>query len=406
MTGRARWVVFGCFICQLALGYGYVFGPLLTDITGDLGLTRTAFGSARVGTTAAMALASPLFGWLVVRVGARPVLVGSSLLILVTYGWLSRIESLADLYVGYALVGLVTTGLGDVTIGAVVSQWVVRARGLALGIVYTGSNFAAIIFVQVATWLAIHQSWRTALLTIGIAGAALILPFAALAVRDRRPGDPLPAPELASVGAPDRSGKVGSDGEEACMTGVEALRTRSFWILFFALFSFFFYFIAILDLFVVFLTDAGIDRQDAATYFSAAVGMGLLSKVAMGVFADRLSARPAFILNFGLLALSSLILLVLPSAGFLQAFVVVFGFSYAARDVVYPMMIAECFGVRYLAPIYGNLMTVLLPASAGPAFAHWCFDRFGTYDTAFEVFAVMNVAIFGSLFFLRREGGR
>ncbi|MEE2678164.1 MAG: MFS transporter, partial [Myxococcota bacterium] len=291
MAGRTRWVIFGCFICQLALGYGYVFGPLLADITGDLGLTRTAFGSARVGTTAAMALASPLFGWLVVRVGARPVLVGSSLLILVAYGWLSRIESLADLYVGYVLVGLLTTGLGDVTIGAVVSQWVVRGRGLALGIVYTGSNFAAIIFVQVSTWLAIHQSWRTALFMIGLAGAALILPFAAFVVRDRRPEDPLPAPELAVTDAPSGNGSLVSNGDDISMTGIEALRTRSFWILFFALFGFFFYFLAILDLFVVFLTDAGVDRQAAATYFSAAVGMGLVSKVAMGAFADRLAAR-------------------------------------------------------------------------------------------------------------------
>lgn len=393
MTARARWVVFGCFVCQLALGYGYVFGPLLKDITADLDLTRTAYGSARVATTVAMALASPVIGWLVVRVGARPVLVSSTLLIVVTYVSLSRATSLTDLYVGFALLGLLTTGLGDVTIGAVVSQWVVRARGLALGIVYTGSNFAAIVFVQVATWMAIHQSWRAAFLTIGLGGAALILPFAAGVVRDWRPGDPRPAP------AP--GGAFADDG--AHVTALDALRTRSFWILFAALFSFFFYFIAILDLLVAFLTDAGVDRKTATAHFSFAILMGLLSKVIMGGFADRMAARVAFILNFGLLALSSLILLMLPAPGFLQVFVVVFGFSYAARDVVYPLMIAECFGVRHLAPIYGNLMTVLLPASAGPAFAHWCFDHFGSYETAFEVFALMNVAVFASLFLLRRE---
>ncbi len=393
MSGRARWVVFGCFICQLGLGYGYVFGPLLKDITADLDLTRTAYGSARVATTVAMALASPVVGWLVVRVGARPVLVSSALLIVVTYVGLSRATSLTDLYVACALLGLLTTGLGDVTIGAVVSQWVVRARGLALGIVYTGSNFAAIVFVQVATWIAVHQSWRTALLIIGLGGATLILPFAAGVVRDRRPADPRPEPEP--------GGALDAEGEY--VTSRDALRTRSFWILFVALFAFFFYFIAILDLLVAFLTDAGIDRQTAATYFSAAIGMGLLSKVAMGIFADRMAARLAFILNFGLLALSSLILLLLPAPGFLQVFVVVFGFSYAARDVVYPIMIAECFGVRHLAPIYGNLMTVLLPASVGPAFAHWCFDRFGSYDAAFGAFAAMNVLVFASLFLLRRE---
>lgn len=393
MSGRARWVVFGCFICQLALGYGYVFGPLLTDITADLDVSRAAYGSARVATTVAMALASPVVGWLVLRMGARFVLVSSTLLIVVTYWVLGRASSLTDLYVGSALLGLLTTGLGDVTIGAVVSQWVVRARGLALGLVYTGSNLAAIVFVQVATWLAVQQSWRTAFLTIGFGGAALILPFAAAVVRDRRPGDPQPDPE--------KGGVFSADGPY--MTARDALRTRSFWILFVALFSFFFYFIAILDLFVAYLTDVGIDRGEATAYFSFAILMGLLSKVVMGLFADRMAARVAFILNFGLLALSSLILLFLPAPGFLQVFVVVFGFSYAARDVVYPLMIAECFGVRHLAPIYGNLMTVLLPASAGPAFAHWCYDRFGGYEIAFEVFTAMNILVFGSLFLLRRE---
>ena len=395
MTGRARWVVFGCFICQLALGYGYVFGPLLADITADLDLTRSAYGSARVATTVAMALASPVVGWLVVRVGARPVLVAAVPLIVVTYVGLSRASSLTDLYVGYALLGLLTAGLGDVTIGAVVSQWVVRGRGLALGIVYTGSNLAAVVFVQVATWLAVQQSWRTALLTIGLGGAALILPFAAGVVRDWRPGDPKPAP------APTPRGVLAADGPH--MTSRDALRTRSFWVLFVALFSFFFYALAILDLLVVFLTDAGIDRQTATAYFSFAILMGLLSKVMMGLFADRMAARVAFILAFGLLALSSLILLALPAPVVLPVFAVVFGFSYAARDVVYPLMIAECFGVRNLAPIYGNLMTVLLPASVGPAFAHWCFDRFGSYEIAFEVFVGMNALVFTSLFLLRRE---
>jgi hypothetical protein len=68
------------------------------------------------------------------------------------------------------------------------------------------------------------------------------------------------------------------------------------------------------------------------------------------------------------------------------------------------MAIAECFGVRYLAAIYGALMIVLAPAgSAGQIFAAHCFERFGSYDVAFEVFALVNVVVFASLFLLRPE---
>ena len=40
LRGRALWVVFGCLICQLGLGFGYVYAPLLKEISSDLGWTR------------------------------------------------------------------------------------------------------------------------------------------------------------------------------------------------------------------------------------------------------------------------------------------------------------------------------------------------------------------------------
>ena len=32
LSGRALWVVFGCLVCQIGLGYGYVLGPLAGDM--------------------------------------------------------------------------------------------------------------------------------------------------------------------------------------------------------------------------------------------------------------------------------------------------------------------------------------------------------------------------------------
>lgn len=404
LRGPAAWIVFGCFVCQLALGYGYVFGPLLTDITQDLGLSRAAFSSSRVATTFTMALASPLVGLLVLRVGSRALAVASTLLIVVTFGWLSRAETLTDLYVGYALLGIFTTGLGDIVMGGVVSQWVSRRRGLALGIVYTGSNLGANAFVPIATWVALAWSWREALLTIGLGGAALILPFGAAVIRDRRPGEHVSEPDAAEAGAIAAAAQP-SDAEPA-LTLKQALRTRSFWVLYFALLVFFFYFLAVIDHFVATLEDSDIAKQTATTYFRYAILMGLVSKIGMGAFADALSGRAAFIVNHALLTLSSLVLLFLPVTGAVPLFVILFGFSYAARDVVYPLIIAECFGVRQLAPIYGMLMTAMLPASAGGIFAGWAFDRFGSYDLAYGTFAGLNLFVFAVIFLLRRETAR
>lgn len=391
LTLRVAWIVFGCFVCQLGLGYGYVFGPLLTGITEELGLSRAEFSSSRVATTLTMAMASPLVGWLAVRVGTRAVVVVSALLIVLTYGLLSRAQGLADLYVGYGLLGIFTTGLGDIVMGGVVAQWITRGRGLALGIVYTGSNIGANVFVAVATYVAATQSWREALLTIGLGGAAVILPFALGVVRDR-PG-----------ASPDELAALRPEAEGASITTADALRTRTFWIFWFALLVFFLYFLAVLDHFVATLEDVGTSNADASWWFRVAILMGLVSKVGMGVFADALSGRLAFVVNQVLLTLSSLLLLLLDLPAALPLFVLLFGFSYAARDVVYPLIVGECFGVRNLAPIYGLLMTVLLPASMGGIFAGWIFDRFGSYDVAYGSFAALNVVVLISLAFVRRE---
>jgi MFS family permease len=401
LRGRTLWVVVGCLACQLALGFGYVYSTLLKSITEDLDLSRAAFASARVPLLFAMTAVSPLLGWLIVRVGARPVVAVSSLLILPVFLWLGRAEHLWHFYAGNVLLGLLTTGLGDITIGTVVSQWLTRARGFALGLVYTGSNLGAIVFVQIATWLAIHRSWRDSFVAVGVLGAAVVVPFAVGVVRDRGPGDGLA--EL-PVAESDVDGRPGDGGGVRDLTAREALRTRSFWILFVALFSFFLYFLAVLEHFVAALSDGGLSHEAAAGYYSVAIGMGLVSKVAMGLLADRLTPRLAFVADFGLLALSSLLLLALPAAGFLELFVVVFGFAYAARDVVYPLIIVECFGVRYLPTIYGALMVVLAPAgSIGGIFAGWSFDALGSYAPAFRCFAALNLVVFSSLFLLRRE---
>ncbi len=81
-----------------------------------------------------------------------------------------------------------------------------------------------------------------------------------------------------------------------------------------------------------------------------------------------------------------------------------YGFATAARDVVYPLIISRCFGVRYLAQIYGAVMLALAPGGAlGPIFAAAVFDATGSYQVAFATFAALNLASLLALGFVRDE---
>ncbi len=395
LRGRAFWVVLGCLVCQMGLGYGYVFGPLAKDLLDEFGWTRTQYSAARIPQLAVMAAASPLLGVLTVRFGARPILIASTALLGFAFAGVSGITTLWQLYALIMLQGLVVTGLGDISIGQVVARWATKSRGLALGIVYTGSNLGGSLLTRLAAWLADRESWRAAFAVLGIGGVAVMLPCALWLVRDRPP-----RAELDPTTLPDEPAAPA----ERELDLRAALRTRSFWILAGSLFSFFFYFVGMLEHLVLFLTDQGMPRDEATAYFSNAIALGIASKLGFGWLADRIPHRSAMLLDYGLLTLSSFLLLALPDPGLVIPFILSYGIATAARDVVTPLMIVECFGVRHLAAIYGAIMLALFPGGGfGPLFAATVHDRTGSYELAFAVFAGMNLIAFASLFLLRRE---
>lgn len=398
LRGRALLVVIGCLVCQLGLGFTYVSRPLAEPIMLDLGLTRTQFSAANLPQLTLQALASPLVGLLTVRLGASRVLAISAALFTAIFVFFSRVETLTGFYVAIAGVGLAASGMGDITVGHAVSQWVRERRGLALGLVYTGSNLGGVLMVALSSGIAEVASWREGLLAVAGVSLLVLLPVSLLFVREARPEDGRGAPEegVASTGE-------GSADREPCDLP-EALRTRSFWILSASLFVFFFYFVGVLEHLVLFLSDSGMSRADATVYFQQAVALGVVSKIALGLIADRIPHHAALMMDYGLLAASSVALLFLPDGALLPVFVVSYGFATAARDVVYPLILGHCFGVRNLGEIYGAMMIVLLPGGAlGPIFAAAIHDASGSYDRAFQCFTVLNVLAFGALFFVRDE---
>lgn len=388
---RALLVVLGGLVCQMGLGYNYVFGALAPDVIADFGWTKAQFSGARAPQLWVMALASPLVGFLVVHFGSRAVLVSSTVLLGVSFLLLAGLSELWQLYAILGVQALSVTGLGDITVGQLVSRWFGRHRGLALGIVYTGSNLGGALLVRSTGLIAAPGAWRDIFQAMGGAALFVMLPIAFFAVREPRGLEgAVASPSVADVGDRDLDLR-------------EALRTRSFWILGFAMATFFFYFVALLDHLVLYLTEQGVSRPDAQAHLANAILLGMASKVGFGWIADRVTPRTATLLDFGLLAGSSLLLLLPPHPAFVWAFVMTFGFAVAARDVVYPIILVDCFGVRSMAQIYGVLMLALPAGALGALYAASVSDGTGGYGIAFLTFAVLNLAAFGALAFVRDE---
>ena len=121
MSRRVFWVVLGCLVCQLGLGFGYVFGPLAKDILAEFGWTRAMYSGARAPQLFVIAAASPLIGFLSIRFGSRLVLVTATFLLALSFSLIASMQSLWHLYALVVLQGLSVAGLGDISVGQAVT---------------------------------------------------------------------------------------------------------------------------------------------------------------------------------------------------------------------------------------------------------------------------------------------
>jgi MFS family permease len=308
-----------------------------------------------------------------------------------------------------------------------VSRWFERRRGTVLGIVLIGSNVGAAVVNLLAKGMyrGFDDQWRPAIVILGVIMVALVLPFSLWVIRDPR-REEVPSGEHAT--AAERAGAPGSPAAPAPDVAADgrwptssqladAVGTRGFWLLFFALFAYYFYYLFVNRHIIALLRDVGsfghtvpaplvsllgVSPQDFPEFTKSMFeAVGLPGKLLAGYLVDRYRVRHALAWNFVLLAVGSALLPVLDGSGVIWLFIAVNGLGWGAQQVLTPMAIASTFGLRHMGQIYGTLMIVLFPAHISPWYAGRLFDLAGTYQAFFTPCVALNVLAAAGLFLLR-----
>ncbi len=393
--GARDWlVVLACLVCQMGMGTGgYVFPVFMRPVGEELGWSRTLYAAANPIMSTCVALAGPLVGWLSDRRGPRLVLVVGSVLMSAGLLGASYMEQVWQFYVVAVVVGIAVACLGDLPTASAIAGRFAARRGVALGLVYIGSNLGGALGAAGAAALAVEAGWRGALATLGGWLWILLLPFALLVGLPRRP---LPARRPADAAGETDPPASGAAADLAFATDNDvatALRGRDFWLLAWVLVAFYLYRLGVNAHLVAFLSDLGYAHGEAALGFSVTIAVGILGKLLVGSLADRIGARRAALGNFLAITFASALLLVpeLPLA--IPLFLLVHGVATAAEDVVVPLVVGQRFGTRYLANIYGWLMLALVPGGIlGPIVAGAAFDGTGSYAAVFAAFFLCNAS--------------
>lgn len=379
------WLVAGCLLCQMAAGFFFASRTLSTSILDELGWTRTMWASGMAPMLVVSSVGQAFVGAACARFGVRRVIVVSLLVMAVAVVLFAAMQALWHFYVAMMLLALANAGLGDVSIGSVITRWFDRWRSVALGFALVGSNLGSVVYIGAMAPLLVEGDWRFASLVVGLAGVALILPFAVLVLREPGEGE----------GVASRASARGEATDEATVSTAEILRRPAFWVYTWALFCYALVLLGLVDQFVLYLTDLGHSTERAAGALQLALGAGIAAKLGAGVIGQVMSAGRAFLLNTALLTLSLVLVPFAADGRILAVFSVAFGLSTAARDVLLALAVGETFGAASFARVYGLMNLAFVPGGAlGPLVLAAAHERLGDYRPGFYAgLALMALAV-------------
>jgi MFS family permease len=263
-----------------------------------------------------------------------------------------------------------------------------------MGLAFSGMGMGVLVMGPLAQWLIATRGWRSAYLVLGIGTLAVLVPLAWFAVRDA-PTRPHPSrPASAAV-------KPAVAGQEVRA----ALRTRSFWALFFA------YLCTPLAVFpvvthqVAFAVDQGFPRLFVAGIFGLVGLMSVVGRIVFGVAADRIGRAASATLSYTCTALGTLSLLGLEvwrHSAPLYGYALLFGLGFGARGPIITAMASALFQGRRFGVIYGILSIGNgVGGAVGPWFGGAIHDVTGSYRVAFLI-TIVFCALGSMCFWLAR----
>jgi MFS family permease len=362
------WVVVGAGALMTCISFGAILSlaVFLAPISESMGWSRAGVSAAATLDFLFMGFAAFAWGALSDRFGTRIVVLSGSLLLGLGLVSASQAQSLWQFQLLFgALIG-VAVGSFYAPMMAIASGWIVKQRSLAVALVSAGMGVAPVTLAPTASTLITAYDWRTAMLIIGIAAWALLIP-ASFLVR--------PAPKSAEDAA-----ATANTAPETEWTAAQAFRTPQFAALAGAHFACCAAHSGPIFHMVSYAMVCGIAPLTAVTVYSLAGFSGLGGRLLLGTLADRLGAKPVLVGGLFVQAFCIATYLAVAHLGEFYALSVVFGLAYGGVMPLYAVLVREYFGARIMGTVFGAVSAFAsLGMALGPVAGGYIYDTFHGY---------------------------
>lgn len=374
---RAYWLPLLAAFVGITLGVMsipfYFLGPMIKPLEAAFGWSRVELLSASSLMAIGITLVSPVAGWLADRYEARLLVALSLLMLGGCYVAAAMMTELWHFQLIYFLTGFLG-GIGGATaITRAIGSRFIHARGLAIGIVLSGTgvaSFAAPLFVHALVEAGGWQSvwWALAGLSVLV---AMPIAWVGLGTAKAVPGSAAKAKERPVYGVTLR----------------QAARDPRFYILLISILLFGLPISSTILNLVPMLQDLGADPGRAAA-IAAILGITiLLGRLLIGLLLDRI--RPSLV-GIGIFALATVgsTALLIGGVDYAILTVIALGFMLGAEIDLMSFMTLRYFGTRAYGIIFALMFgTYTLISIIGPVAGGMLIEARG-YEAIYQVAAI------------------
>ena len=369
------------------------FGPIQRDLGLNSAQTSLIFSLVR----AEGSIAGPVVGRLVDLFGSRPMIVFGGLLAssgFIALHWVHNYVLFIVIFVGVVGVGK-SSGLGQVLISAV-NRWFIRRRSLAMSICITGFSSGGAAILPLITLGVSTIGWRDVMLFSGIFMGLIVIPLASL-VRH--------SPERMGIGADLPFLKEGEQEAQPApvdFTVRQALRTKSYWILFAGS-------VLRISLWGTISVHAvqmfiwkGMSDELAGIMFSLMFLLSIPLRLLVGFLGDKFPLQPMMGGGMGAAALATLAMLTVDGNISVYLFVVLMAIEQGTSSLNW-VSLGNFFGRSSFATLMGMISVVFnIGMLISPIYAGVMFDRTGSYTLVLISFLPIYLAA-GAFFLMTRK---
>jgi len=405
LVRKARGAYYGWWVLGATFVLGVLSGGIFSHsnaiffgpIKRDLGLTSAQTSLIFSLVRAEGSFAGPIVGRFVDRFGSRPMIMVGGLLASVgfmTLHWVHNYVLFVVVFVGVVGVGK-SSGLGQVLIGAV-NRWFIRRRSLAMSICITGFASGGAVLLPLVTLGVNTVGWRDVMLFSGIFMAIIVVPLASLVRHSPERMGIEPDLPLAQDGKPDPRPAV------VDFTVRQALRTKSYWILFTGSVLRITMWGAISVHSVEMFVWKGMSQGEAGLMFSLMFLLSIPMRLVAGFLGDRVPLQPMMGGGMVAAALAVLAMLVLDGNKAVYLFVILMAVEQGGSTLNW-VALGNFFGRTSFATLMGIVSTAFnLGMLVSPIYAGYVFDQTGSYTVVLVSFLPIYL-VSGAFFLMVRK---